>query len=300
MTSLVKVETQRFFDKDIHVLKYNDNDYFVAKEVAEALEYSDFKNLSNKIHQDWKDEFVENVDFIYLEGKELNKFIANFADGDRHPQTILSPKARSLMLLAEEGVQIACLKSQTKKAIEFRRWVATLLSDMRRGVQPQVTSIQKNDKEEHYKNQRDKIRLREAKQAQDLVKLSRDIGVDQKAQQVLLAYAAEVTFGKKILELLPAQDTEKFYSPTEMAQILSISPQKVGKILKELKLHGEMTKDNNKALLSKAKGKDNPKAVPVFVYNGFVLDALTNYLKPKQMGLLEITSGSDSQDGLDF
>jgi prophage antirepressor-like protein len=285
---LIQVKTERFFDKDIHVLSYNGNDYFIAREVGEALEYADPKYMTTKIHDEWADEFIEGVDYIYLEGESFNDFRANFAGDDRLPQNVLSPKARNITILSEQGVQIVCLKSETNKAKEFRRWVAELLSNIRKGIQPQIVSqnnqTNNNKLDLAYKrleSQNKKLEAQNKKLAFDLLKFASKQNFSQDQIQALTAHLTQEIVGKSIPNLLPPAPKEKFYSPTEMGNILGLTGIAVGKLLMSLGLHGSQTTANNNKLISKVKGKNNPKVVPVFEYNIQVLDKLKKHLEKK-------------------
>jgi prophage antirepressor-like protein len=278
---LIQVKTERFFDKDIHVLSYHGNDFFIANEVAEALEYNDPRNMTKKILDDWSDEFIEGTDYVFIEGEELNDLRLNFERGESPRANfaalnqcldLIPSKARSLTLLSEQGIQLVCLKSKTQKAKDFRRWVIEVLSNMRKGIQPQVVSQTQDDRESRLREKQAtaKQKLEEdtaKRKAKALFALAKDFQgrYPDKVLDTLKIRATEIATGEKLTHLLAPQAPKGIWFQAEdIAKEVGTTASNVGKMASKIGL-----KDTDKVekRLQTIEINGGPRTVPLFLYN---------------------------------
>lgn len=114
---------------------------FLAVEVARELGYARLSRVANKVRE-WSQEFREGRDFVLVDGADARMI----ADAATDPDTGCVVENRGfLMLLTEPGLYLFLMKSRTKKARGFRRWVAhEVLPQLRRGeiapVSPEVST----------------------------------------------------------------------------------------------------------------------------------------------------------------
>lgn len=90
---------------------------WLANHVGPALGYTDPSGLVKSIMHDWRDEFEEGRDFLWAKGDDAQA-IAKAASLP-HPDA-----RRSLMLLTESGINLACLKTTKQRGKDLRRWLA--------------------------------------------------------------------------------------------------------------------------------------------------------------------------------
>ncbi len=120
----------------IHVLTHKGREVWIAQEVGAALGYEEARFFTSKINGEWADRFRAEKDTYKVEGEELvalRQFVcgdsphANFAEPELAPANepaIISPMARSLLLLTESGVFLACALAKTEAGDRFRWWLA--------------------------------------------------------------------------------------------------------------------------------------------------------------------------------
>ena len=280
MTSLVKVDTQRFFDKNIHVLKYNNNDYFIAREVAEALEYSDFSKVSEKIKGDWSDLLKEDIDYSYIQGKALKELKAQTPAAGVCESPFIQPNVNNIMILTGIGVNKVCIRSRTEKAVAFQIWVCELLDNMRKQSQPQV-QITKDDKEARLRAKQEiakqKLEAQVAKEkSKALINLAKDLKgrYDDRILDTLKIKACEIQTGEKLTMLLPAAPDGIWFQAEQIAKKLNTSPQMVGKIANKL---GIKNTSNCQKRMQTLAGTN--RTVDLFLYNDLALKQIETELR---------------------
>ncbi len=127
----------------IHVLRFKGREVWTAQEVAVGLGYADSKYFTDKINGDWSEEFEAGIDFFKAEGEDLNGLRSLFAVGDSPTANPIHPMTRSLLLLTESGVNLACTLARTRRGRRFRRWLAReVLPALRRGEAPACLDVE--------------------------------------------------------------------------------------------------------------------------------------------------------------
>ncbi len=125
---------------DLTTLRYKGQPCWLAQEIGQVLGYSaNGSKLVNKITQDWSNELLNSEDFFKIEGEELAELreaMSHFATPESGAANPLNAKTRSLLLLTEQGVYLACIKSNKPAGVLLRRWLASeVLPALRRGEQ---------------------------------------------------------------------------------------------------------------------------------------------------------------------
>lgn len=204
MKNLVKV-----FEKDNFKIRtiIKDNEiWFVGKDVAEALGYSDTNQAIRK-HIDEEDKLTRQIDGI---GQKREMYIIN-----------------------ESGLYSLVLSSKLPTAKEFKRWVTSeVLPSIRKTGSYQSTQINTISKEEFILREKEV----DVKRAELLLQIANRTNISE-YKQIIDSYATEVLTGKKLLPLPVVE--KKTYSASEIGKILGVSANKIGKLANEFNLKTE-------------------------------------------------------------
>lgn len=204
MRNLVKV-----FEKDNFKVRtiIKDNEiWFVGKDVAEALGYSDTNQAIRK-HVDEEDKLTRQIDGI---GQKREMYIIN-----------------------ESGLYSLVLSSKLPTAKEFKRWVTSeVLPSIRKTGSYQSTQINTISKEEFILREKEV----DAKRAELLLQIANRTNIPE-YKQIIDSYATEVLTGKKLLPLPVVE--KKTYSASEIGKILGVSANKIGKLANSYNLKTE-------------------------------------------------------------
>lgn len=205
MRNLVKV-----FEKDNFKVRtiIKDNEiWFVGKDVAEALGYSD-TNKAVAMHVDDED-------------KKLND------------KTSSSFGQRGATIINESGLYSLVLSSKLPTAKEFKRWVTSeVLPSIRKTGSYQSTQINAISKEEFILREKEV----DVKRAELLLQIANRTNISE-YKQIIDSYATEVLTGKKLLPLPVVE--KKTYSASEIGKILGVSANKIGKLANSYNLKTE-------------------------------------------------------------
>lgn len=205
MRNLVKV-----FEKDNFKVRtiIKDNEiWFVGKDVAEALGYSD-TNKAVAMHVDDED-------------KQLND------------KTSPSFGQRGATIINESGLYSLVLSSKLPTAKEFKRWVTSeVLPSIRKTGSYQSTQINRISKEEFILREKEV----DVKRAELLLQIANRTNIPE-YKQIIDSYATEVLTGEKLLPLPVVE--KKTYSASEIGKILGVSANKIGKLANEFNLKTE-------------------------------------------------------------
>lgn len=204
MRNLVKV-----FEKDNFKVRtiIKDNEiWFVGKDVAEALGYSDTNQAIRK-HIDEEDKLTRQIDGI---GQKREMYIIN-----------------------ESGLYSLVLSSKLPTAKEFKRWVTSeVLPSIRKTGSYQSTQINTISKEEFILREKEV----DVKRAELLLQIANRTNISE-YKQIIDSYATEVLTGKKLLPLPVVE--KKTYSASEIGKILGVSANKIGKLANSYNLKTE-------------------------------------------------------------
>lgn len=204
MRNLVKV-----FEKDNFKVRtiIKDNEiWFVGKDVAEALGYSDTNQAIRK-HIDEEDKLTRQIDGI---GQKREMYIIN-----------------------ESGLYSLVLSSKLPTAKEFKRWVTSeVLPSIRKTGSYQSTQINTISKEEFILREKEV----DVKRAELLLQIANRTNIPE-YKQIIDSYATEVLTGKKLLPLPVVE--KKTYSASEIGKILGVSANKIGKLANSYNLKTE-------------------------------------------------------------
>lgn len=204
MKNLVKV-----FEKDNFKVRtiIKDNEiWFVGKDVAEALGYSDTNQAIRK-HIDEEDKLTRQIDGI---GQKREMYIIN-----------------------ESGLYSLVLSSKLPTAKEFKRWVTSeVLPSIRKTGSYQSTQINTISKEEFILREKEV----DVKRAELLLQIANRTNISE-YKQIIDSYAIEVLTGKKLLPLPVVE--KKTYSASEIGKILGVSANKIGKLANSYNLKTE-------------------------------------------------------------
>ena len=244
-------------DAVVTPITFNGGVYFVAKDIGAALGYAnDGSKLTKKITSDWAGEFIEGTDYAMLRGKNLREFNALRFEGTES----VPSNSRSLLVLTESGVNMACMKTNKPIGVALRRWLAdVVLPALRRGDAETLTRATEPlsekgriaiDRERRLTAklaldaQRFEAQQAKAKAAA-LAALATDdtLTLDPAARQALKVRAAQFIVGEDLGHLAVASD-ERLYTATQVAKMLAsetgakITANRIGRWVSDLRLRG--------------------------------------------------------------
>lgn len=193
MTSELKVFENPTFGQ-VRTIEIDNEPWFVGKDVAEALGYSNTRDALSK-----------HVD-------EDDKATVAFHDGSQN---------RNVTAVNESGLYSLILSSKLPGAKEFKRWVTS-------EVIPSIRKTGGYTLKPMTDYQKEQTRLKEEnahiRKAQILERLANQY--EGTYRQILHAYATKELSGKFLLPLPKLE--EKTYSATEIGQLLGITANRVG------------------------------------------------------------------------
>ncbi|MBQ0112111.1 MAG: hypothetical protein KBT03_03185 [Bacteroidales bacterium] len=193
---------------EVRTIEIDNECWFVAKDVAIALGYSDTKQAIEKN--------IEKEDKISIQNiGGINTTL--------HPQTII---------INESGLYALIFSSKLESAKGFKHWVTSEVLPSIRKTGSYTIPNKKSDRE--LAIEEEKLRLEKAK-------IWREIGLDAETQsktykQICNAYATKSLEGTFVL---PLPEVRKSYSAEEIGKQLGISATKVGRIANHYNLKTE-------------------------------------------------------------
>lgn len=255
---------------DLTTLHYKGQPCWIAQEIGQVLEYSsNGSKLTNKITQDWASEMIEGEDYHKLEGEELAEIKAALdqlppESGGSSP---VHPYARNLLLLTEQGVYLACIKTNKPAGITLRRWLASEVLPALRATgtytAPSADATLALQRERRLSRE---LELEERKwQASALSSLLDTLEGGDIDPLVLDAYrvvAVEIATGRQLGALKPAAPEGVWMSPTEIAGDLGSTAAMVGIVVSALGLRDG---NHSRKVLGKAKGHD--RTITTYIYD---------------------------------
>ena len=182
---------------DLRVVMKDGEYWFVGKDVAEMLGYSNARDALNT--------------HIDIEDKRIIQKSEN--------ATFEIPN-RGLILINESGLYSLILSSKLPKAKEFKRWVTSeVLPSIRK-----IGSYSVKTNSEEFSIKRDEVQIEKSKL---WLQLADRVDIPE-YKKIAESYAFNTLAGKNILPL--PEMKQKTYSATEIANILGITAQKVGRL----------------------------------------------------------------------
>ena len=222
---------------EIRTVKINGEPYFVGKDVAAALGYTNTrKALADHVDNEDKKDGVTIRDSI---GREQNPIIIN-----------------------ESGMYSLVLSSKLEGAKRFKRWVTSeILPSIRKtgAYATDSAAAEYKARELRIKEMNAQARLINA-ETRRLTVLQKGKGLSQVAVDTLAVKAVERVTGKDLGDYLP--QVEKTYSASEIGNALGITAAKVGRLANA---HGLKTDEYGITVMDKS--RYSSKEVASFRYN---------------------------------
>jgi prophage antirepressor-like protein len=261
----------------VSVITYKGVDYVAARDVGRALGYADDgSRLSQLISSDWAEDFIDGTDFVRLEGQDLADLKALGTD-------YVGSRARWFVLLTRSGADLVCMKTDKPVGRKLRRWIVDVVFPALRAgesvslathspadLTPPRPRPQPDDRRLAAIEARErrltaevdsKIRRQKAEAIRGVVGLYGHT-VDKAVSQSLMVRAAELEAGEPLHQLLP-RETGRWYTPTEIAGLLSCTPQRVGLLITRAAIRDDAR--YARAVVNKAAGHD--RTVTSYQYN---------------------------------
>lgn len=238
------INEQNVLGKDFKVYGTFENPLFLAKDVAEWIEYSKRADGSFNVSA-----MLASVDED--EKTKLHTTVNNLNGGS------------DSWFLTENGLYEVLMLSRKPIAKEFKKQVKAILKTLRITGKVEVRNT-KSDKEIELANK--ELQLGRANLLTSLA--NKYDGKSKTWGQILDAYATKELTGEF---LLPLPETKKTLSATEIGQILGISKNKVGSIANKFNL-----KTEENGMWVKDKAKNSAKEIETFRYYESAVDVFRN------------------------
>ena len=184
----------KYEEQQVRTIEKNGEPWFVGKDVAAILGYSDTADAVKK-HVDPEDKGVGEMP---------------------------TPGGKQrIMLINESGLYSLILSSKLPTAKEFKRWVnSEVLPSIRKTGEYKITPAQQNRLDIMERNSR-------AREASLWLRISAQVKSDT-YRQVCASYASTVLAGREVIPL--PQTTQHHYSATEIGEMFGISKQAIGNL----------------------------------------------------------------------
>ena len=184
----------KYNEQQVRTIEKNGEPWFVGKDVAEILGYSDTAQAVRK-HIDNEDKGVVEMT----------------TPGGKQPVTIIN----------ESGLYSLILSSKLPTAKEFKHWVTSeVLPSIRKTGEYKITPAQQNRLDIMERNSR-------AREASLWLRISAQVKSDT-YRQVCASYASTVLAGREVIPL--PQTTQHHYSATEIGEMFGVSKQAIGNL----------------------------------------------------------------------
>ena len=184
----------KYEEQQVRTIEKNGEPWFVGKDVADILGYSDTAQAVRK-HIDNEDKGVVEMT----------------TPGGKQPVTIIN----------ESGLYSLILSSKLPKAKKFKHWVTSeVLPSIRKTGEYKITPAQQNRLDIMERNSR-------AREASLWLRISAQVKSDT-YRQVCASYASTVLAGREVIPL--PQTTQHHYSATEIGKMFGVSKQAIGNL----------------------------------------------------------------------
>ncbi|MBQ6664124.1 MAG: hypothetical protein IJM68_00910 [Synergistaceae bacterium] len=258
---------QLFNNNEFSVRSIEDNGeiWFVAKDIAECLEYSEASVNNPGV-------LFANVPAIWADHKPIMV---------RSENGII--QEREMLCLTEQGVYFFLGRSDKPKALPYQMWIA---GDV-------VPSIRKTGNysiaPQHMSQDEIQAKLRELEIRSNEVNLHRTefirsmldnppFPITPETRTVFAHEAFRLSSGHECLAMLP-ECTDKWYTASELGSILGISANKVGRIAIKNGIKPPEGESNRYGRWIFSKSKHSSREVPSFIYSSEGLEWFREYLE---------------------
>lgn len=184
----------KYNEQQVRTIEKNGEPWFVGKDVADILGYSDTAQAVRK-HIDNEDKGVVEMT----------------TPGGKQPVTIIN----------ESGLYSLILSSKLPTAKKFKHWVTSeVLPSIRKTGEYKITPAQQNRLDIMERNSR-------SREASLWLRISAQVKSDT-YRQVCASYASTVLAGREVIPL--PQTTQHHYSATEIGAMFGVSKQAIGNL----------------------------------------------------------------------
>lgn len=184
----------KYEEQQVRTIEKNGEPWFVGKDVADILGYSDTAQAVRK-HIDNEDKGVVEMT----------------TPGGKQPVTIIN----------ESGLYSLILSSKLPTAKKFKHWVTSeVLPSIRKTGEYKITPAQQNRLDIMERNSR-------SREASLWLRISAQVKSDT-YRQVCASYASTVLAGREVIPL--PQTTQHHYSATEIGAMFGVSKQAIGNL----------------------------------------------------------------------
>lgn len=234
----------QFEQKDIRIVMRDGEPWWVAKDIADVLDFRDAANAIRLLDED-----------------------------EKGTQKVSTPGGEQEMsVINESGVYTLIMRSNKPEAKRFRKWVTSeVLPTIRKTGSYSVRTDGANESMKRADAMLNNSRVRLAQFLREAV---RDIWDDlsPEAKQSYSVYMVEQATGKP--SPLPMPEMERTYTAKEVGEMAEISANMVGRLANLYKLK---TREYGKTVLDKS--PHSSKQVPTFRYNQAGADRIVQLVK---------------------
>ena len=256
---------QVFSNNEFSVRTTSDDDgsvWFVAKDIALALEYKEAtvkNNISN---------LFAHVPDIWADNKPI---IVRSENGVM--------QEREMLCLNEQGVYFFLGRSDKKKALPYQMWIAgEVVPSIRKTgsyTVKQRTQAEINERNRELDQRQQELNLRGAQILQSMID-NNSFPVTPETRTVFAHEVFKLVTGHSYLGMLP-ECSEKWYTATEIGEIIGISANMVGRIAKANGIKAPEGEANEFGRWIFSKSKHSNREVPSFIYSDDALDWFKHY-----------------------
>lgn len=235
----------------IQVIERNGEPWFIGKDVAEILGYTNPRKALN--------DHVDDDDKLIFKSNET--VLLDFAVPNR-----------GLTIINESGLYSLVLSSKLEKAKAFKRWVTSEVLPAIRKTGSYGTAIKEKEVEAKLNNSRARLNNSRARMAAIILKCAEKTK-SETYKEICNKNAVNVLNGKEIMPMLPTE--ELTLSAKEVGEKLGISGNMVGRIASQ---HGLKNEQYGKWYHTTAQNNDK-KEVDTFRYYPNVVDVIRQLIK---------------------
>ncbi len=242
---------QVFSNEEFSVRTTQDADgtvWFVGRDIAHALEYSE-----------------SSMDSI-------NKLFAPVPEVWKGRKRFLTPGGEQEMLcLTEQGVYFFLGRSDKPKALPYQMWIAgEVVPDIMHKGSYSTGAGELELKREEASRKNKELDLERAKFLQHMIETP-TFPLTDESKAVIAHEAFKLVTGHEYLAMLP-ESTEKWYTASQIGEILGISANKVGRIAKEYGIKAPEGESNEYGRWVFTKSRYSSHECASFIYNAHALE----------------------------